>query len=368
MSPAEHNPGEPGPFPPGGPQQWLAQYRFMLDHTPAMLWTATPGGQVDYVNEWMLRYTGRPAGQLLGEGWLDVVHPGDRERVVYEWQHALREGTASRVELRFRRADGAYRWHQRSVIPYRDGQGNLARWVGVNTDIEDQKGREAARRELLGQREAIRDVLHAQEAERERIAESVHNGLGQVLFAVRLNLQKYLARTPEDDAAAGPLRKADALLQEAIVQSRIISADLVPAVLLEYGLAAALKDLTGTLSTPARRIELRLAGLEERLAPALELDVFRIVQALLGQVLQPEADRVDVLLVRSGNGLSLLVENNGKGFTEDELAALNQSTGVGRVRSRAALLGGRVSLESTPGAGTAVRVFLPLAGPSTNQT
>jgi|GEM_PF-2586203 len=519
MSPAENHPGPPGPFAPGKPEQWIRQYQFILDRTPAMLWTATPDGQLDYVNEWMLHYTGRSAGQLLGAGWLDVVHPADRERVVQEWQRALRERLPSRIELRFRRADGAYLWYHRHVIPYRDAQGDLVRWVGVNTDIEDQKRGEAARqenellrqtqlrleaekefsgrllenstdgilaldaagnitawnktlevlsgknrdqvlgkpagevlfpavsrpeneaalppepaapaegqyvlaravaralagnpvtlfeqgipfartrglyeiilkplpregdrgtgllgivrdvtervareedrlrRELLGQREVLQAVLHAQEAERERIAESLHNGLGQLLFAVRLNLQNYLGRTPETEPATGPLRKADALLKEAIAQSSLISTNLVPSVLRDYGLPAALKDWTDKLSSPTLRIGLRLVGLEDRLAPALELDAFRIVQALLGNVLlQPEAGSVDVLLVRGGNGLSLVVEDNGDGFADDELAALNQGTGMKSVRSRAALLGGRVSLESTPGAGTAVRVFLP---------
>ncbi|MBD0254550.1 MAG: PAS domain S-box protein [Cytophagales bacterium] len=509
---------------PGSPEQWLGQYRFILDQTPAMLWTATPAGQVDYVNEWMVRFTGREAGQLLGEAWLDVIHPGDRERVVREWQRALREQTPSRAEVRFRRADGAYLWHQRTVIPYRDGQKDLVRWVGINTDIEEQKAREAAqrenevlrqtqlrleaekefsgrllenstdgllaldaegnvtawnktleilsgkprrqvlgrpagevlfpavaaadngaaaspeatppdpqssyalaravgkalagnpvtlfglgvpfapagrlyeiilqpfpregdratgllgivrdvtegvqreedrlRRELLGQREVLQAVLHAQEEERERIVESLHNGLGQILFAVRLNLQNYLARIAEDDPGAGPLRKANDLLKEAIVQSRIISADLVPSILRDHGLPAALGDWIDKLSTPALHIHLRVVGLEARLAPALELNVFRIVQALLGNVLlRSEATQVDVLLIRSGSGLSLLVEDNGKDLTDDERAALNGNTGMRSVHSRAALLGGRVSLDATPGAGTAVRVFLPLPGP-----
>lgn len=359
MSPTENNAGPPAP---GSPEQWLGQYRFVLDHTPAMLWTATPAGQVDYVNAWMVHFTGRAAGQLLGEGWLDVVHPGDREGVVREWQRALREGTPSRLEVRFRRADGAYRWHQRTVIPYHDGQEDIIKWVGINTDIEAQKGREAAQRELLGQQEGFQAVLHAQEEERERIAESLHNGLGQILFAVRLNLQNYLARVPADEA--GPLLKANDLLKEAITQSRIISADLVPSILRDHGLPAALHDWTEKLSTPALHIHLRVVGLEARLAPDLELNVFRIVQALLGNVLlRAEASRADVLLIRSGSGLSLLVEDNGKGLTDDELAALNGDTGMRSVHSRVALLAGRVSLDATPGAGTAVRVFLPLTGP-----
>jgi PAS domain S-box-containing protein len=519
MLPAENNPGPPVP---GSPEQWLGQYRFILDHTPAMLWTATPDGQLDYVNAWMVHFTGRPAGQLLGEGWLDVIHPGDRERIWREWQRALRERTPSLAEVRFRQADGAYLWYQRSVIPYCDGQGDVVKWVGINTDIEEQKGREAVQREnellrqtqlrleaekefsgrllenstdgllaldaagtitawnktletlsgknrgqvlgkpagevlfpavvatgnaaagppeaappdpqgqyalaravgkalagnpvtlfgrdvpfapagrlyevilqpfprerdrvtgllgivrdvtegvkreedrlqreLLGQREVLQAVLHAQEEERERIAEALHNGLGQILFAVRLNLQNYLARIREDEAAAGPLLKANDLLKEAITQSRIISADLVPSILRDHGLPAALQDWADKLSTPALRIHLRVVGLEGRLAPALELNVFRIVQALLGNVLlRSEAGRADVLLIRSGSGLSLLVEDDGKGLA-DELAALNADTGMRSVHSRAALLGGRVSLEAAPGAGTAVRVFLPLTG------
>ncbi len=64
----------------------ILQYRFILDHTPAMLWTATPDGQLDYVNESMVQYTGREAGQLLGEGWYEVVHPEDHDHVAGEWQ------------------------------------------------------------------------------------------------------------------------------------------------------------------------------------------------------------------------------------------------------------------------------------------
>jgi signal transduction histidine kinase len=238
--------------------------------------------------------------------------------------------------------------------------------LGIVRDVTEGVKREEDRlqRELLGLREVLQAVLHAQEEERERIAESLHNGLGQILFAIRLNLQNYLARLPEDEAGAGPLLKANDLLKEAITQSRIISTDLVPSILRDHGLPVALREWTDKLSTPALRVHLRVVGLEARLAPALELNVFRIVQALLGNVLQSEASRVDVVLIRSGSGLSLLVEDNGKGLTDDELTALHGYTGMRSVHSRAALLGGRVSLESAPGAGTTVRVFLPLTGPA----
>ena len=107
------------------------------------------------------------AKQLLGEGWLAVVHPEDRERVLQEWQRALKEQTSSRIQLRFRRADGQYLWYTRSVIPYQDGQGNLLKWVGINSDIQEQKLKEMAlqENELLKQTQqkllAEKDFLNA---------------------------------------------------------------------------------------------------------------------------------------------------------------------------------------------------------------
>ena len=178
MLPAQNNPGPPVP---GSPEQWLGQYRFILDHTPAMLWTATPDGQLDYVNEWMVHFTGRAARQLLGEGWLDVIHPDDRERVRREWQRALRERVPSRIELRFRRADGAYRWYQRTVTPYHDGQGDLVRWVGINTDIEEEKGKEAAQRE----NELLRQTQLRLEAEKEFSGRLLENSTDGLLGIVR---------------------------------------------------------------------------------------------------------------------------------------------------------------------------------------
>jgi PAS domain S-box-containing protein len=127
-----------------GYQQLLDQYRFIMNTTPGMIWTARPDGQLDYVNEWMVRYTGLAAEQLLGEGWLEVVHPQDREMAEQVWRNALKEEVSNRLELRLRRADGTYHWHLRSVIPYRDQTGNVLKWVGINTDIHDQKLKEAA--------------------------------------------------------------------------------------------------------------------------------------------------------------------------------------------------------------------------------
>lgn len=78
-------------------------------------------------------------GSLGGEGWEAIVHPDDRPAVVEGWQLALASGKPFETHLRFRRADGVYRWHIGRAAPIRNLQGEITRWVGSNTDIEDQK-------------------------------------------------------------------------------------------------------------------------------------------------------------------------------------------------------------------------------------
>lgn len=162
------------------------------------------------------------------------------------------------------------------------------------------------------------------------------------------------------NTASGPWPEKKALLKEAITQSPIISTDLVPTVLRDFGLTAALKDWTEKLSTPVLR-HLHDTGLSKRLEPAVELNVFRIVQALLGNVLvHSGASETHVLPARTNYGLSILVEDNGRESGEPEWLALEEGTGLKSARSRAALMNGKVSVESGSVRGALVRVYLPL--------
>jgi PAS domain S-box-containing protein len=114
-------------------------YRTLAATIPQQVWTARFDGALDFVNTRTVEYFGRPAEEVIGNGWQAVVHPDDLPGVVERWVRSLQTGDGYEVEFRLRRHDGVYRWHLGRAIPARDGTGNVVRWLGTNTDIDDSK-------------------------------------------------------------------------------------------------------------------------------------------------------------------------------------------------------------------------------------
>lgn len=116
------------------------QYRLMAEAIPPQVWTAGTDGALDYVNRRVLDYFGRTMEEMLGSGWQDVVHADDLPGVVERWTQALRTGETYQVEFRLKRAaDSSYRWHLGRALPLRGEDGQILKWLGTNTDIEEQK-------------------------------------------------------------------------------------------------------------------------------------------------------------------------------------------------------------------------------------
>ena len=103
------------------------------------VWTAEPDGRLDYVNQRTIEYFDRPAEEILGAGWQDLIHPDDLQTCLIEWSNSLATGKYYEVEFRLRRSDGVYRWHKARANAGRDSSGRITKWFGTNTDIDDQK-------------------------------------------------------------------------------------------------------------------------------------------------------------------------------------------------------------------------------------
>jgi PAS domain S-box-containing protein len=123
------------------------QVRELVESLPQLVWTCAPEGPCDYLSPQWIRYTGRPAEGQLGLGWLEQVHPDDRERVAKLWGETALAGRSFDVEFRIRRHDGEYRWFKTRAEPLRDRRGRIVKWFGTNTDIEDQRRAERRLRE-----------------------------------------------------------------------------------------------------------------------------------------------------------------------------------------------------------------------------
>lgn len=115
------------------------RYRFMAESIPHIVWTATPEGRVEYFSQLMNAYTGVPVEELLGWNWQQVIHPGDVQKTLDQWTDSLAEGKEFRMEHRLLGQDGIYRWMLTHAVPYKKAEGEVVKWFGTTTLIDDEK-------------------------------------------------------------------------------------------------------------------------------------------------------------------------------------------------------------------------------------
>ena len=121
----------------------------IINTIPTAAWTTRPDGYCDFINQGWLDYAGMTAKQAQGWGWAEAIHPDDRKRLVEDWQSCLASGTPVDTEARIRRFDGSDRWFLICANPLTDESGNIVKWYGTHTDIEERKRAEQKFRGLL---------------------------------------------------------------------------------------------------------------------------------------------------------------------------------------------------------------------------
>ena len=221
----------------------------------------------------------------------------------------------------------------------------------------------AQEREQLGQQRAAA-VLEAEEAERRRIGADLHDGVGQLLSVVKLNVNALCEelRSRLTDAECHRFGDALDLVDESVGEVRSISHNLLPNALIKRGLARAVREFLDKIQQAGRlRIQLETLGLDEpRLDPAVESALYRVIQEVVQNIVKhAKASEITLQLIRHEGELTLLVEDNGVGF---DPAALGPDAGIGlrNIESRVAYLGGVLELDSRPGHGTTVTATVPL--------
>ncbi|WP_428664280.1 PAS domain S-box protein [Runella sp.] len=115
------------------------KFRLLADSMPQFIWTGDAEGNLNYFNQSVYNFSGLTPDRFQKEGWLQIVHPDEREENIRVWLEAIHKGEDFIFEHRFRRHDGEYRWQLSRAIPQKDSSGVIQMWVGTSTDIQDQK-------------------------------------------------------------------------------------------------------------------------------------------------------------------------------------------------------------------------------------
>jgi len=124
------------------------RFQFMLNAIPQQVWTASPEGLLNYVNQVVSDDFGYPGPEIVGQGWHAFIHPDDLPACLLAWQQALSSGEEYLTEFRLKFSDGTYHWHMARAVPFSE-KGEITLWLGTNTNIETQKMNEQRKDEFL---------------------------------------------------------------------------------------------------------------------------------------------------------------------------------------------------------------------------
>lgn len=208
---------------------------------------------------------------------------------------------------------------------------------------------------------ATQAILAAEEKERQRIASDLHDGVGQMMSAAKMNLSAFEQDIPfNDEEQKLAYQKVMALVDESCREIRDISHQMMPNALLKNGLTGAIKTFIDQIDQRVIRIHLHTEGLNEKLNPQVETILYRVIQECVNNVIKHSgADQLHISLIREETMLSVTIEDNGKGF-DTGIIAQQEGLGMKNIQSRVQFLKGTVEIDSTPGKGTLVAIHLPL--------
>lgn len=204
---------------------------------------------------------------------------------------------------------------------------------------------------------ATQSLLQGQEDERSRLAKDLHDGLGGLLSGVKLQLGAMKGNLILSEEHGRNFNNALNKLDESISEMRRVAHNMMPEALMKLGLQQALQDYCESLSySQPFTINTEFYGLEQRMEPSVEIVIYRIVQELVNNAVKHSgASTILAQVIRREENITITVEDNGKGFSTDQLSKV-QSVGLHNIQSRVNYLRGQIDIQSTPGSGTSVHI------------
>ena len=300
-------------------------YRVLSEATPDFVWVADAKGRTQYANGNWCAYTGYTVERINAEGWQALNHPEDRPLLARAWEAGMDHGAASEIEYRYRRHDGEYRWFLGRMVPLKDEQGQVLRWVGLATDIHQRK---------LMEQDLRATAAALEEADRQKnqflatLAHELRNPMAPIRYAAALIrpeakpevLQK--ARTTIERQSALMSRLLDDLLDMSRITRDVIELKRAP-----IDMAQVVQEVADNVR-PDAGAQRHTLVVEVGTQPLwVDGDLARLQQVvgnLLGNAIKytPPGGRVEALLDTDGNQARLRVRDTGVGLAPEMLPQL----------------------------------------------
>ena len=209
---------------------------------------------------------------------------------------------------------------------------------------------------------ASKGIIEAEEAERKRIASDLHDGIGQLFSTVKMNLEtlidRYIITAPD---AAILAEKTMAMVDESCSEVRSIAHQMMPNALIKSGLVSAVRDFVNKIPSDRLKVTVETKGINEYLDTSIETVLYRVIQESVNNVIKhANATTLDIMLLSDANEITVTIEDNGDGFDTNDQSSI-KGIGLKNMSSRVEYLKGTVEISSSPGRGTLVAIYVPLA-------
>lgn len=339
-------------------------YRVLADSLPQQVWTARPDGALDYVNPVVLTYFAQTSEAILGAGWQTVIHPDDLAGCVERWTTSLSTGVDYEIEFRLRRHDGQYRWHIGRASAERDSAGKIIRWLGTNTDIDEQRQAIRTRDELLA-----------------TVSHDLRNPLGTIALAT-VNLRRTHGEHRALDSIERAVRRMERLIQDLLDMASIESGHL-SITQTDCTVDGLVAELTEEIQPLAARKAVTLEMDVPAIPLPLRCDRGRVMQVflnILGNAVKftPKEGRISLRArLRADRFVSFAISDTGPGIEPAQLPFVfdrfwqaketaRAGTGLGLAICQGIIQqhGGVLWVESQLGVGTTFSFTLPTGSPA----
>lgn len=363
-----------------------SRFRGLAEAIPQLVWEFGASGEMEYISTRWFEYTGQDPADKAAASLQSAIHPDDLAPTLARWEEARQTATTWQSEYRLRRADGVYRWHLGRAIPWRNKEGQVAKWYGTATDIDDHKRNEHERLRLLNEAQRAiksRDYMLA------TVSHDLRNPLSTIAMVASLMLA-----APAVDEEGRRLHRHAAKLDRAVKRMEHLIRDLLDLASIESGhlsinpkptqLMPLISESIDALQPAAVAKRIKLTGELHEAGAVVFCDRERVLQVLtniVGNAIKftPEGGSILIRCARRSTEVCLSIADTGPGIAAADLPRVfdrfwqaqssdRAGTGLGLAICKGIVERhqGTIWAESQIGAGTTFFFTLPLASASSS--
>ncbi|HEX2983926.1 MAG TPA: PAS domain-containing protein [Ignavibacteriales bacterium] len=353
--------------------KWTEEkFNNLSDNIDMILWFIDPRNMnIIYLNRGFEKMTGLKKEDFYGplDKWRSLIYPDDRKEAELEFDKWIRDGAGMpwNFEYRIIDADGNIKWVSNAAAGIFDDHGKLVSISGIIKDTTEVMFKsEELRKSAKQLREYAAHIQSVREDERLHIARELHDEIGQCLTGIKMDLTHLSLKAKKNgfdaDVLQEHIKAATTNIDSAVNMVRKLSSELRPSILDDLGLFPAIEwQLTDMSKKMSLQYECDIKIDEKNIPDKAKTQVFRIFQESLTNIVRHSGATKVSLKVGEKNGfVTLEITDNGRGIRQDEINAPH-SLGILGMKERAALFNGKVGIDSKPGEGAKVTLYIPKA-------